>query len=405
MPVARSLPRGLRTPINSMTPAATTLRATKPYSVDTPRRTAAEPPAVPMSERACPANDWPRMTVNTPTQAETMATIPLTASAMCTGLLEKKPGSNTGEREPTMASVALAEADERVGAAPAVGLVAARHHEHPAFDVDHLDVTAIECTERLRADHLVRRSRRGPAAGEVDDAVHDRQERVDVVRRQQDGDALIGRDRRQQVHHLVGGTEVEIGEGLVQQKQLRPRHERMGDHDPLLLSARQVPDPSVGERGRSDRLEHLVHRGPADGGRPRDPEAVPVDTEGDEIPRTQRHVRLQRDLLRDIADLRIAPGAPCAGDPDVPPARIDQPEDHPEQRGLTGSIGSDQPGEFPRGEGEGHPVQYAVAAERDADALHLEHVVGSCNRGAHALAHRCWVERPSVTAFLMAATS
>jgi hypothetical protein len=45
------------------------------------------------SVKACPAKDWPRTTVKTPTTAETTAvTAPMT-SAVRTGPLEKKPGS------------------------------------------------------------------------------------------------------------------------------------------------------------------------------------------------------------------------------------------------------------------------------------------------------------------------
>ena len=40
--------------------------------------------------------------------------------------------------------------------------------------------------------------------------------------------------------------------------------------------------------------------------RPGDPEAVPVETEPDQVPGPQRHVRLEDDLLRDVTDLRIS---------------------------------------------------------------------------------------------------
>ena len=58
-----------------------------------PIRNAPEPPVVAMSASEWPANDWPRVTVNTPTTAEVMATTVPTASATCTGPLPKNPGS------------------------------------------------------------------------------------------------------------------------------------------------------------------------------------------------------------------------------------------------------------------------------------------------------------------------
>jgi hypothetical protein len=68
-------------PMSSITAAATTLKATNPERVDAPTRNAAEPPAVPMSARACPAKDCPRMTVNTPTIPDTTAAMAPTVRA------------------------------------------------------------------------------------------------------------------------------------------------------------------------------------------------------------------------------------------------------------------------------------------------------------------------------------
>ena len=55
-----------------------------------------------MSASEWPANDWPRVTVNTPVTAEVTATTVPTASAMCTGPLPKKPGSMMCRRMFTM---------------------------------------------------------------------------------------------------------------------------------------------------------------------------------------------------------------------------------------------------------------------------------------------------------------
>ncbi len=97
MPVATSRPRRRWTPSSSMVPEATTPTPTKPHSGLTPTRLAAEPPSVPMSESASPANAWPRITVNTPTQPETSATTRPMTSAVWTWALWKNPASNTAE--------------------------------------------------------------------------------------------------------------------------------------------------------------------------------------------------------------------------------------------------------------------------------------------------------------------
>jgi hypothetical protein len=55
MPVARSRPRGARTPIRSMIPAAATLVPAKPHSGLIPIRKEPDPPETLRSARACPA--------------------------------------------------------------------------------------------------------------------------------------------------------------------------------------------------------------------------------------------------------------------------------------------------------------------------------------------------------------
>ena len=78
-----------------MKAAAPAPNARYPQNWFSPTRNAPDPPVVAMSARECPANDWPRITVNTPTTAEVTAVTPPTSSAICTGVLLKKPGSMT----------------------------------------------------------------------------------------------------------------------------------------------------------------------------------------------------------------------------------------------------------------------------------------------------------------------
>ena len=68
-----------------MAPAPTIAKVTKPQSGLAPTRKAPDPPVVPTSPREWPAKDWPRMTVNTPTTADTSETMPPTTSATRTG--------------------------------------------------------------------------------------------------------------------------------------------------------------------------------------------------------------------------------------------------------------------------------------------------------------------------------
>ena len=73
--------------------AAPIPKARKPQNWLRPMRKAAEPPVVATSASACPAKDWPRVTVNTPTTPEVTATTVPTSSATRTGPLDTSPGS------------------------------------------------------------------------------------------------------------------------------------------------------------------------------------------------------------------------------------------------------------------------------------------------------------------------
>ena len=77
-----------------------------------PSSSAPEPPAVDTSARECPAKDWPRRTVNTPTTAETTAT---TAADDERGL-HRRAGEEAGLEEPAHSSAHLVRRVDREGA-------------------------------------------------------------------------------------------------------------------------------------------------------------------------------------------------------------------------------------------------------------------------------------------------
>ena len=192
--------------------------------------------------------------------------------------------------------------------------------------------------------------------GEVDDAVHHRQQRVDLVRGDQHGDPLLAGDPREQRDDLVGAAQVEVGQRLVEQQQPRAADQRVGDQDALLLAAGEPPDAGVGEAARVDRPEHLLDQRAARARGSRHPEPVRVQAEPDEIARPQRQVGVEQELLRDVADQRRCcreRGAPR--DENLPALGGLQAEDHPEQRRLARAVGPDQPGELAGGDPEADP--------------------------------------------------
>ena len=145
---------------------------------------------------------------------------------------------------------------------------------------------------------------------------------VHLVGRQQDGDVVFLRQAVQQPHDLLCAAWIEVGERFVEQEQLRPADERVGDEDPLLFATRERPDPAVGELLGTD-----VGEGPVDGPAvllrpPAEPEAVAVETECDEVPRPHRYVGVEDDLLGHVAQRSACPArirplrcGPCPGRP------------------------------------------------------------------------------------------
>ena len=127
---------------------------------------------------------------------------------------------------------------------------------------------------------------------------------------------LLARDPREQRDDLLRAAQVEVRERLVEQQQLRRADQRVGDQDPLLLAAREPADARVGEAARADRVEHLVDaRARARATAAAIPRRWPSSPRRDEVAGAQRHVGVEQELLRDVADQLIAPRAPRARRP------------------------------------------------------------------------------------------
>ena len=79
------------------------------------------------------------------------------------------------------------------------------------------------------------------------------------------------------------------------------------------------------------------------------------------------HVRKQADALEDVADAaaqqdRIDGPDVLAGDPDRAFARVDQPVDQPQQRGLAGTGRADDGQELPLADRQRYAVEHLAAA-------------------------------------------
>src|SRR4051812_3996435 len=61
--------------------------------------------------------------------------------------------------------------------------------EDPLLDADDVDRPAVKAREHVAAHDFLNRAERGAAAAEIEDAVHRAEERVQLVRGEEDGDA------------------------------------------------------------------------------------------------------------------------------------------------------------------------------------------------------------------------
>ena len=207
---------------------------------------------------------------------------------------------------------------------------------------------------------------------------------------------------RQQIDHLLLTADVEVGERFVEEEQAWMADQRMGDEDPLLLTTRQVADTQLGKTHGVDGLEHVVDLPATRRRRERQTKSLPVDTETDKVACSQRHVRVERDPLRYVADravdVRSRLHAHRAG------ARGDEPEDDPQQRCLAGAVGADQAGELTGIDMEGDVAKDLATGQRHADAVDRENFVRTAG-GMSLHGYRLCVETPCTTAFCNAVTS
>ncbi len=134
------------------------------------------------------------------------------------------------------------------------------------------------------------------------------EDRVDVVRDEQDGDVLLAADvaHERRDAGLVG--EVETVERLVEQQQLRATHERLRDQQALLLAAGELADRLVRIGGRRDELDHFRDAArcrAAARARERHAPARTVEPEPDDVDAADARALVEASSLRQVADMRV----------------------------------------------------------------------------------------------------
>ena len=99
-----------------------------------------------------------------------------------------------------------------------VDFIAAGEDEDAPFDTDHVDGCAIEPRQHGRGDDLPDGSDRRMAVAEIEDPVENPEERVQLMRTEQHGDAEFGLNTLHQFDGVVLMGGVQADERLIQQK-------------------------------------------------------------------------------------------------------------------------------------------------------------------------------------------
>ena len=207
---------------------------------------------------------------------------------------------------------------------------------------EDLDRCAVQPGQRLTGDDLSGRSRDGGAACEVHDVVDVAEDRVDVMRDEQDGDPLGAADLLDERGDGALVRQVEAVERLVQEEELRSPNERLRDEESLLLAAGERAERTfrvaLGSDER-DRLAYACRLGIGAESRQRHAPAVAVEPESHEVDAADPRGRVERPALREVADRRIRRAGRAAEHADVAARERQQPERDLEQRRLPGAVG------------------------------------------------------------------
>ena len=186
----------------------------------------------------------------------------------------------------------------------------------------------------------------------------------------EDGGAVVGQPTQEQPHlpHAAG---IETVGGLVEDQQLRSAQQRQPDTESLAHPLAVGLHAFAGGGREADGLEHLVH--PAE---PRAHIRSRAARAGEVLQvLAPRQVLPERRLLDQRADpfQRGVIGANgLAQQVDLAAGRQDQPQRHPDRRGLAGAVRTEEPeqltsfhGEVDRIDGGGVPVALREAARGD----------------------------------------
>ena len=165
--------------------------------------------------------------------------------------------------------------------------------------------------------------------------------------------------------------------GLVQQQQLRLRHQRPGDGQHLLLAARK--------RSAALRLAFLEAGKELEGPLHARPRIAAELLRTHQQILAHAHARKDPAPLRRLRDaeahhlMRRQAGNVRAVEQDAAGTRLGRAADRHQQRGLAGAVGADQGHDLPLVDADGDVVQRAHRAIGGGDAVQLQHAHAACS--------------------------
>src|SRR3954454_948840 len=213
----------------------------------------------------------------------------------------------------------------------------------------------------------------GGRMGEHDDAIGEIHRLVDVVRDEQDGDAVLLAHAQHEILEVAACLCVDRGERLVHEQDRRLIRQRAGDGHALLHPAGQLPWVVVDESRQADRIEGLLD------------ESRSLAAAQPLVTKRQQHVvadgrpghQRAAVLLEDERHLLRRLGHSLAAEDRLAARRAQQPCDAFEQRRLPAAGRSDDADELAVLDDERHVAQrlrgFLVGAVRLSEVRDLEH--------------------------------
>ena len=201
------------------------------------------------------------------------------------------------------------------------------------------------------------------------DAVGDRQRLRLVVRDVERGDVEAPLQLADFEPHLLAQLGVEVGQRLVEQQNVRPRDDRPGERDALLLPAGELPGTARFEAAQAHHLQRFLDARRLLGRR----QVAHLEAEGDVL--RDAHVREQRVGLehhRGVALVRRHVGHAPVVEPDLAAVGRDEARHHAQGGGLAAARWAEQRDELAVADLEVDVIDRGEGAVFPRESLELE---------------------------------